>query len=62
MTEDSNKIDLTKVNEIKDIGVIVDTELKFDKHINSKIDTGVKMGIIKRSFLHLIRCISVLKY
>ena len=61
MTEDSNKIDLTKVNEIKDIGVIVDTELKFDKHINSKIDTGVKMSIIKRSFLHLIRCISVLK-
>ena len=38
MTEDDNKFDMTKVNEMKDIGVIVDSELKFDKYINSKID------------------------
>ena len=45
---------MTRVNEIKDIGVIVDSELKFDKHINSKIETANKvLGIIRRSFLYL---------
>ena len=36
MIEDGKKFDMTKVSEMKDIGVIVDSELKFDKHINSK--------------------------
>ena len=36
MIEDCKKFDMTKVSEMKDIGVIVDSELKFDKHINSK--------------------------
>ena len=36
MIEDGKKFDMTKVSEMKDIGVIVDLELKFDKHINSK--------------------------
>ena len=54
MTEDGNKFDMTRVNEIKYIGVIVDSELKFDKHINSKIETANKvLGIIRRSFLYL---------
>ena len=29
---------------LKDIGVIVDIELKFDKHINNKIDTANKIS------------------
>ena len=33
MTEDGNKFDMTRVNEMKDIRVIVDSELKFDKHV-----------------------------
>ena len=54
MTEDGNKFDMARVNEMKDIGVIVDSELKFDKHINSKIETANKVrSIIRRSFLHL---------
>ena len=54
MTEDGNKFDMTRVNEMKDIGVIVDSELKFDRHINSKIETANKvLGIIRRSFLYL---------
>ena len=54
MTEDGNKFDMTRVNEMKDIGVIVDSGLKFDKHINSKIKTANKvLGIIRRSFLYL---------
>ena len=31
MIEDGKKFDVTKVSEMKDIGVIVDSELKFDK-------------------------------
>ena len=49
MIEDGKKFDMTKVSEMKDIGVIVDSELKFDKHINSKIETANKiLGIIRR--------------
>ena len=32
MIEDGKKFDMTKVSEMKDIGVTVDSELKFDKH------------------------------
>ena len=54
MIEDGKKFDMTKVSEMKDIGVIVDLELKFDKHINSKIETANKiLGIIRRSFIYL---------
>ena len=39
---------------MKDIGVIMDSDLKFEKHINSKIDTANKiLGIIRRSFMYL---------
>ena len=41
---------------MKDIGVIIDADLKFEKHIkliNSKIVTANKMlGIIKRYFMY----------
>ena len=37
-----------------DIGVIIDSDLKFEKHINSKIGTANKiLGIIKRTFMYL---------
>ena len=36
MIEYDKKFDMTKVSVLKDIGVIVDSELKLDKHINSK--------------------------
>ena len=45
---------MSKVDEIRDIGVIIDSELKFEKHINSKIQTANKiLGIIRRSFMFL---------
>ena len=48
------KFDMTKVSEMKDIADIVDSELKFDKHINTKIETANKiLGIIRRSFIYL---------
>ena len=53
MIEDGKKFDMTKVSEMKDIGVIVDSELKFNKHINSKIETANKiLGIIRQSFIY----------
>ena len=50
-----NKLhEMSKVDEIRDIGVIIDSELKFEKHINSKIQTANKiLGIIRRSFIFL---------
>ena len=30
---------------MKDVGVIIDSELKFDKHINSKIETAQGGGV-----------------
>ena len=46
MIEDGKKFDMTKVSEMKDIGVTVDWELKFDKHINTKIETCCVWTII----------------
>ena len=44
-------IDYTE-NEI-DLGVNIDSDLKFDKHINNKVTKANKiMGIIRRSFTH----------
>ena len=45
---------LEVVDHEKDLGVIVDCELKFDLHIAEKINKASKMlGITRRSFLHL---------
>ena len=45
---------MAQINDMKDIGVIMDSDLKIEKHINSKIDTANKiLGIIRRSFMYL---------
>ena len=45
---------MTKVEDIKDIGVTIDCQLQFEKHINQKIVTANKLvGIIRRSFMFL---------
>ena len=39
---------------MKDLGVTFDNKLKFDKHINIKINTAYQMlGIVKRNFIYL---------
>ncbi len=54
MIKDGNKHNLTQVDDMKDIGVTIDTQLKFEKHINSKIVTANKiLGIIRRSYVFL---------
>ena len=43
--------EITKTDEEKDLGIIVDTNLKFVQHINTKVKKANQMlGIIKRSF------------
>ena len=45
---------MTQINDMKDIGVIIDSGLKCEKHINSKIGTANEiLGIIRRSFMYL---------
>jgi len=39
---------------MKDLGVTFDNKLKFDKHINNKINTAYQMLlIVKRNFIYL---------
>ena len=54
MMIDNVKHKMTKIEEIKDIGVIIDSNLKFEKHINAKIVTANKiLGIIRRTYMFL---------
>jgi len=48
-----NNIRLDEVEEIKDLGVIYDSLLLFDKHISEK--AYMMLGIIKRNFEHITR-------
>ena len=46
--------ELKQVKQEKDIGVIVDDQLKFESHILEKIKKANNtMGLIRRSFIHL---------
>jgi len=50
----SNSQDLSSSLEEKDLGVLVDSDLKFDTHIYSKIKTANRMiGLIKRNFRNI---------
>ena len=45
---------MKQVHQEKDIGVIVDDQLKFEKHIYEKINkANSMMGLIRRSFIHM---------
>ena len=47
----NNVIQLDTVNSVNDLGVIVDSNLAFKEHINSKVNRAFSMlGIIKRNF------------
>ena len=48
-----NNIRLDEVEEIKDLGVIYDSLLLFDKHISEK--AYMILGIIKRNFEHITK-------
>ena len=54
MASDNNRITITWVKEEKDLGVIIDRELQFDSHVNSKISkANQNLGIIRRSFRYM---------
>ena len=45
---------LKRVKQEKDIGVVVDEQLKFDSHIYEKINkANSMMGLIRRSFIYM---------
>ena len=49
---------LDHITEEKDLGVIIDNKLKFDSHINNKIDKANNiLGAIRRSFSYLDKTI-----
>ena len=63
MMIDNVKHEMTKIEEIKGIGVIMDSNLKFEKHINAKIVTANKiLGIIRRTYMFLNKEIFLLLY
>ena len=44
---------IDKVDKIKDLGIVFDYRLKFEEHIDEKINRAYQMlGIIKRNFIH----------
>ena len=54
MRNGREEIDIQDCDEEKDLGVLFDKSLKFDKHVNNIITTANKIvGIIKRSFSYL---------
>ena len=47
-------ITVENIENMKDLGATSDNRLKFDKHINLKINTAYQMlGIVKRNFIYL---------
>ena len=47
-------IEIENINHIKDLGVIFDNSLRFNNHINEKVNRANSMlGAIKRNFRHL---------
>ncbi len=53
-TYDGGRITLETVDHEKDIGVTIDSKLKFDKHIQLQVNKANQIvGIIRRTFKHL---------
>jgi len=47
-------VTVENIENMKDLGVTFDNKLKFDKHINNKINTAYHMlGIVKRNVIYL---------
>ena len=54
---------LHRADSIKDLGVIFDSKLKFNKHVDTKVNIAYQnSGIIKRNFTHIIPDCFVLLY
>jgi hypothetical protein len=58
-----DNVKIEKVNTIKDLGVVFDTRLKFDIHINEKINKAYSiLGLIKRNFQFITEDAFVILY
>ena len=53
-TYDGSEITLETVQSEKDVGVTIDSKLKFDKHIQTQVNKANQLvGIIRRTFKYL---------
>jgi len=60
---DNMIIDLERCNKVRDLGVIVDSELSLSDHITEKVNKVYSiLGIIKRNFQHVNKVAFVLLY
>ena len=56
--EDHNQVPLQCVDKEKDLGITIDNHLSFQHHINNMVAKASRnMGIIRRTFIHLEKCI-----
>ncbi|MES9905329.1 MAG: reverse transcriptase domain-containing protein [Sedimenticola sp.] len=54
MTEGDERIEICKVQEEKDLGIIIDNKLKFTKHINESVKKSNRvLGLIQRTFSYI---------
>ena len=54
MSSATGNVEIEKVKEQKDLGVVIDNKLNFRQHISSKVSTANKnLGIISRTFPYL---------
>ena len=55
--------ELEEINEIKDLGVIFDSKLKFATHINEKVNKAFSvLGVINRNFKYMEKNSFILLY
>jgi len=60
---DTEVVNLEHVEKFCDLGVVVDSELKFEDHVHDKINLASKMlGIINRNFKNLDKATFILLY
>jgi hypothetical protein len=59
---DGNRIELEKSDEEKDIGVFVDENLSFNKHIQNQVNKANSIkGLIRRTYTYLESYLNLLE-
>ncbi len=63
MKQQENEIEIQKVIEEKDLGVLIDNKLKFTSHIQNSVKKANRMlGIIRRTFQHIDKTVLLTLY
>ena len=53
--QDGKPVELSRSEEEKDLGVMIDDKVNFDKHIQKQVNkaNSIKMGLIRRTYTFL---------